>query len=54
MTKCYQNRYRLSDGSNLLGFAMRYGTNKEKHTVRGGVMLTGKGEPWHTKEEVLL
>ena len=30
---------------------MRYGTNKEKNTVRGGVMMTGKGEPWHTKEE---
>jgi hypothetical protein len=29
---------------------MRYGTNKEKNTVRGGVMMTGKGEPWHTKE----
>ena len=30
---------------------MRYGTNNEKNTVRGGVMMTGKGEPWHTKEE---
>ena len=27
------------------------GMNKEKHTVRGGVMMSGKGEPWHTKEE---
>ena len=31
---------------------MRYGTNKEKNTkLEGGVETTGKGEPWHTKEE---
>ena len=31
---------------------MRYGTNKEKNIkYRGGVKMTGKGEPWHTKEE---
>ena len=29
---------------NLLGFVMRYGTNKEKNTVRGGVETTGNGE----------
>ena len=36
----------------LLGFVMRYGTNKENNTKLGeGVEMTGKGEPWHTKEE---
>ena len=29
---------------------MRYGTNKEKNTKLGGVMMIGKGEPWHMKE----
>ena len=34
---------------------MRYGTNKEKHTKLGAglIKMTGKGEPWHTKEEDL-
>ena len=37
----------------LLGFVMRYGTNKEKNTKLGEglIKMTGKGEPWHMKEE---
>ena len=32
---------------------MRYGTNKDRHTKLGEGLskMTGKGEPWHTKEE---
>ena len=30
---------------NLLGFGMRYGTD------RGGVEMIGRGELWYTKEE---
>ena len=32
---------------------MNYGTNKEKNTKlgEGMIKMTGKGEPWYTKEE---
>ena len=32
---------------------MRYGTKKEKNTKlrEGLIKMTGKGEPWHMKEE---
>ena len=37
----------------LLGFVMRYGTNKEKNTKLGEglIKMTGKREPLHTKED---
>ena len=37
---------------NLLGYVMRYETNKEKNTKLGeGLRGFCKGEQWHTKKE---
>ena len=37
--------------NSIVGIGMRYGIEREKNRVRGGVEMIGRGELWHTKEE---
>ena len=42
----------LSDERQPVRICTRCGTEyRKEYKVRGGVEMTGKGEPWHTKEE---
>ena len=47
VTKCYKEMI----GAQKYGIIYTETTNSSESNIRGGVMMTGKGEPWHTKEE---